>query len=151
VEREQDLLVPAARAQSDILGGTFYWGAVQKVALVEGDFNPADPTTWPAPSTNFSALDSDSIWEVWYDAVAANNKFLLPEPEGGWNFPAVAAGPSITGFIVRDAADLTKKTGAAIFATPIPITAAGQLVVLPNISVPADGLFQPVDSPYVLT
>jgi len=143
----------AANIVRDSLPGVTDWfDSPPKVSLLTGDWVAADPTTWPAVSPQFAAINGTAAttWEVLWDAVESNWKLLAPEPVGGWDFVSSGAGESITGFKVENAGDTDNKIGAIRFANAIPVTAAGEHIVLPNVSLPLQEILAPVDEPYVL-
>jgi len=124
-----DLLAAARTLLGDISGFTdIAW----TVSLVEGAFDPTDPDTWPAASVHFDPLDSGSSHAVFFDA--ASGKWFMegPEPAGGWTFSAetITDPITVTGFIVEAGTALV----GAMSCQPINVTATGQVVTLPFVT-----------------
>jgi len=119
------------------------------VKLVEGDFDPEDPTTWPAGSSTFTALDSDGNPTIEYDAVSEQYLLVWPEPAGGWTFTAgsITTPITISGFTVDVAG---AKIGANLI-DPVTFTATGQVLALPEVcqGIPAD-VVDPGETPITL-
>jgi len=121
------------------------------VYLVEGDFDPSTPGTYPAASTAFAEKTSDDVWSIEFDAVTNSWKLILPEPAGGWDFVSTGSGVTITGFVIKAGTTSANKIGAAKFETPIAITATDQHIELPFVAFDISSLMVSGENPYPLT
>jgi len=103
------------------------------VRLVEGEFDPLDKTTWPAPSAAFAGKTSGSPVAVNFDAASEKWFIVVPEPVGGWIFTAgtVTDTVTISGFIAKTAGG--EEQFAALIA-PIAVTETGQTITLPYLA-----------------
>lgn len=101
--------------------------------LVEGEFDPLDPTSWPAPSTHFAAKTSGNP-SIDFDAVTGKWYLVWPDPVGGWSFisATITDAVTITGFTLKTAAG--DPVGACKLAG-VSVTADGQVVVVPYAAV----------------
>jgi len=116
------------------------------VSLVEGVFDPADPTAWPAPSAHFAGLDSDAAPVLMFDGASQKWYVQWPDPAGGWVFTAgtITTSITITGYIVENT---TFKLGATTIS-PVTITANGDTISLPEVTMEvSDTLVVPASQP----
>jgi hypothetical protein len=112
-----------------------------EVGLVEGEFDPSDPATWPTLSTHFDEAESGGVPTVAFDSVSEQWFLIWPEPTGGWTFTAetITTPVTITGFVVRQG---TSKLFANLIG-PITVVTTGDVIVLPYIA-------QAVDEPILV-
>lgn len=124
-----DLISQLRQALATVVG---YTDSPVTVRLVEGEFDPDNPATWPSPSTHFGGRDSEAGAEIHFDA-ASNLWYLYwPDPTDGWMFGAesITDAVTITGFTVKVG---TAKVGATKIG-PINITANDQTITLPYVT-----------------
>jgi len=124
--------------------------ASAKVWLVETAFLPTDGTTYPAHSAAFAALTGGGNWEVEFDAVSGEWFLVQPEPVDGWDFVSTGAGVSIVGYVVELATDTDTKICGNMFENPIAVTAVGQHITIPYVSLPINQMFGTVPIPQPL-
>jgi len=140
------------RAARELIAVTPDWlDTPPKVRLVTVPFVPNNSGTYPAvsPVVPFLVGTTGAPWELQYDAVEGDWKVVAPEPVGGWDFVSTDAGDSIVGFTVENAAS-NNWIGGNMFETPIPVTDAGQHIMLPNFSLPLADLLASAATPYAL-
>lgn len=143
-----DTLTTAAR--DVVITTPDYLDAPGQVWLCHGDFDPFDSSTYPDADDHFATLTAGDDWAVEYDAVSNQWYAVAPDPDGGWDFVSDGSGDAITGFIVTNSTDITKKVGAAKFTNPIANTGAGVHITIPYVSVPLTNPLGPTESPYTL-
>jgi len=124
-----DLLEEIRQAFVGIAGWTL---DVVAVSLVEGDFDPEDPDSWPAASSHFASKNSGDGPSIILDSDSGAWMLKWPDPESGWNFPATSITDSvtITGYIVKNG---TNKIGATKIAPQV-ITVTDEVVTIPYVS-----------------
>ncbi len=131
-----------------LVGVPDYTDAICTVRLVEGEFDPADPATWPSPSAHFLGVDSDDVPTIEYDAVSEAWYIVWPDPVAGWDFVAatITSDITVTGYIVGS----TEQLGATKIEA-VTVTANGQHVVLPFVVLEVSpSLLVPADQPVIL-
>jgi len=120
------------------------------VYLVAGSFDPADSDTYPTALAAFTPLTAGDPWAVVDDIVTGTRKMVAPDPDGGWTFTSSAGGVTVTGFVVVSSAEAANFIGANLFATPIPVSAAGQEIVLPYVDFDVTQIVGTSVTPYPL-
>jgi hypothetical protein len=132
----QSTIIPtealATAIRNIVDNATGYLDEASTVTLVEGDFDPADPTTWPSASAHFDPIDANTLADVQFDAVSGQWYIVFPDPPLGWDFVAstVTTSVIITGYLVTTGAN---KVGATKIG-PITVTANGQHITLPYVA-----------------
>jgi len=124
-----------------------YTDVAVTVALLEGEFDVKDGTTWPAASTAFTPLVATDVMEVQYDATSGKYLLVAPDPDGGWDFVSTAAGVTITGFKVTGVGT-TERVFAAKFLNEIPVTATGQHITIPYVAADVSTVMLDGQNPY---
>jgi len=137
-------------AVRDALVGMVDWfDGPARVRLVSTTFNPADATTYPVTSTSFAAKDAGGLFEVQFDALSGKWFLVALDPDEGWDFTSTAAGDSIVGFIVAATAD-ANEIGGNLFVNPIPVTAVGQHITLPWVTIDITQMVLQAITPYAM-
>lgn len=116
------------------IGGSDWFVATNAVVtLVETAFDPKVVTSYPTDSAHFANKTSSGLATVVFDAPSGKRLIVWPDPTGGWVFTAATITVPITvnGYVVRIDGFITG--GNTI--SPVTITANGQLVVLPSLSI----------------
>jgi len=120
------------------------------VSLVEGEFDPADPDSWPTASTHFAPLESGAECELVFDAVSEQWFLSWPDPVGGWVFTAATITDSVTvsGFLCKVGTNLV---GANTLSPAPTVTANDQTITLPYVAVPVTpNVVEAADVPFVI-
>jgi len=119
------------------------------VRLVEGTFDPADPGSWPAPSSHFTSKTSGISPTVEYDAASESWYVVWPDPTGGWDYvsASVTDPVTITGYTVKNGGG--DAVGAATIP-PVAVAADGQHIVLPFIALGIGQQFTDADVPVTI-
>lgn len=116
--------------------------AANKVHLVIASFVPSldlDPTTLTlATFTGSAALSAViGVQDVFYDPLTGTRAILVKSPAGGWTWNCTVtpgAPETVYGWVMKDNAG-TGLVGSGLLTTPVPISTAGQGVIVPEIRI----------------
>jgi len=133
-------------ARTSIVDIADWFDGACDVFMVEGNFDPTNPATFPSPSSAFAVKLSGS-WAFFFDAPSGRHMLVAEDPAGGWDFTSTAPDVTITGYVIRNNDAPTSLIGANLFPTPIPISAIGQTITLPYVCVDVEDVIAAAQVP----